>query len=85
MIETLQNDLLKNSEKLIFGTDRVLKLLRNDKLLRVYLSRNCNVNVKQDIQLLGKGVEVVELEYVNSEVGTICKKPFSVSVVGLQR
>jgi len=85
MIETLQNDLLKNSEKLIFGTDRVLKLLRNDKLLRVYLSRNCNVNVKQDIQLLSKGVEVVELEYVNSEVGTICKKPFSVSVVGLQR
>ena len=85
MIEKLQSDLLKNYSKLVFGTDRVLKLLRNDKLSRVYLSRNCNESVKNDIKTISKDTEIIELEYVNSEVGTICKKPFSISIVGLQR
>jgi len=85
MIEKLQSDLLKNYSKLVFGTDRVLKLLRNDKLSRVYLSRNCKDNVRNDIKTISKDTEIIELEYVNSEVGTICKKPFPISVVGLQR
>ena len=76
---------MKNPGKLIFGTDRVLKLLRNDKLSRIYLSKNCNQEVKNDLRILSKKIEVVELEQLNSEVGTICKKPFSISMVGLQR
>ena len=44
-MENLQQDLLKNSKRLVFGTDRSLKLLKNDKLEKIYLANNCNESV----------------------------------------
>ena len=49
-MEKLQQDLLKNAKKLVFGSDRNLKLLKNDKLERVYLAKNCNENVKNEVK-----------------------------------
>jgi len=82
---TLQDDLLKNANKLVFGTDRVLKLLRNDKIQRVYLAKNCKEDTRESVKNLAKNTEVIELDTINSEIGTICKKPFSISVVGLSK
>ncbi|MEK6848241.1 MAG: ribosomal L7Ae/L30e/S12e/Gadd45 family protein [Nanoarchaeota archaeon] len=84
-MEKLRNDLLENSKKLVFGTERNLKLLKNDRLKRIYLAGNCRDDVKKDIRHYGKGVEIIELNTANNEVGVICKKPFSISVIGLTK
>ncbi|MFC1740972.1 ribosomal L7Ae/L30e/S12e/Gadd45 family protein [Nanoarchaeota archaeon] len=72
-------------EKLIIGADRTLKGLRIGQFVKVYLASNCAAELKEDIdQLAGLGeVEVAEVPLVNTELGDLCKKPFSISVMGL--
>tara|TARA_Y100000310_G_scaffold270277_1_gene283980 strand:- start:4058 stop:4306 length:249 start_codon:yes stop_codon:yes gene_type:complete len=82
-MEKLQQDLLKNSKKLIFGSDRNLKLLKNDKLERLYLAKNCDEDVKEEVKRFK--AEIIDLDVVNSELGVICKKPFSISMIGLSK
>ena len=81
----LQEDLLKKASKLVFGSERSLKLLKNDKLERIYLAENCKEDLKEEIKRYGGKAEVIELDMPNGEIGTICKKPFSISVVGLNK
>ncbi|MBU2639268.1 MAG: ribosomal L7Ae/L30e/S12e/Gadd45 family protein [Nanoarchaeota archaeon] len=80
------SDALKG-KKLVFGTDRTLKLLRNDKIEKVFVSKNCNESIKKDIEHYAKlnKVKVIELDITNDEVGAFCKKPFSVSVLSLEK
>tara|TARA_Y100000034_G_scaffold107195_1_gene136517 strand:- start:246 stop:503 length:258 start_codon:yes stop_codon:yes gene_type:complete len=78
---------LKKTKKIIFGSERTLKLLRSDKLSKIFLSSNCPIKVKETIEKNAKTskVEIVDLEMKNNEVGVFCKKTFSVSVVGLEK
>ena len=82
-MENLQQDLLKNSKRLVFGTDRSLKLLKNDKLEKIYLANNCNEGVKEEIKRFK--IKIIELDVVNHELGVVCKKPFSISMIGLSK
>ena len=84
-MEKLQNDLLENSKKLVLGTEKNLKLLKNERLKRIYLASNCKEETRKDVSHYGKGVEVIELNTTNNETGVICKKPFSISVIGLTK
>jgi ribosomal protein L30E len=65
-----------------FGTEKTLKLLRNGKIKKVFISSNCSDPVKQTIKHYAKmnNIEVVQLELPNDEIGLACKKPFSISV-----
>lgn len=76
-------DALK-SEKIIFGEDRILKLLKLGKIKVVFLSNNIKKDVEDEIEHLAKlsKVEVVKLTIPNNEVGVICKKPFFISILG---
>jgi len=76
---------LAETKKLVIGTDRVLKLVRQGKLSRVFVSSNCPQKTRDDIAYYAKlaGAAVVELAYRNSELGTLCKKPFAISVLGV--
>jgi len=81
---------LKNaikSKKLIIGTEMTIKNLKLGKLAAVYLSKNCAENIKKDIQYYAKlaKVEVIQLPYANDELGVVCKKPFSISVLSLKQ
>ncbi|QQG38752.1 MAG: ribosomal L7Ae/L30e/S12e/Gadd45 family protein [Candidatus Woesearchaeota archaeon] len=72
------------NENIIIGTDRVIKGLKNNKIKKVFLASNCKKQTKEDIlhyAKLGK-IQVVELNIPNEEVGIVCKKPFSISVIG---
>lgn len=84
-MEKLQKDLLDNSEKLIFGTERNIKLLKNDRLKTIYIASNCIDNIREEIKLCKGKTEVVELDAANDEIGVVCKKPFSISVIGLTK
>ena len=75
---------LLKSKKLIIGTERTAKELKLGKLVKVYLSKNSPKSVRADLSHYGKlsSIEVVNLKYSNEEIGEICKKPFSISVLG---
>ncbi len=72
-------------KKAIIGTDRVIKGLKRGELVKVYLSVNCPSDVKESIEYYAKlsGAKIVKLKVPNDELGTLCKKPFSISVLGI--
>lgn len=84
-------DIIKEIKKLIeskkvrIGTEIAIKNMKLGKVERVYLSSNCPAEVKKTIEYYGKlgNVEIVTLEYPNDELGVICKKPFSISVLSV--
>lgn len=70
-------------EKLVIGTDRTLKMLKNEKLKKVFIVSNCSEDVKNEIKKYVEiaKIEVVELKIDNIELGAMCKKPFAISVL----
>jgi large subunit ribosomal protein L30e len=79
-------DALK-SKKIVFGSSRTIKLLINDKIKKVLIASNCKEDIKDEIKHIAKikNVEVVELDIKNNEIGVESKKPFSVSVLSLEK
>ena len=75
---------LKN-KKLLFGTDNALKALKLGKLSNVFISSNTPAEVIDDLEYYGKlsDAELVKLKLPNDELGTFCKKPFAISIIGL--
>ncbi len=70
----------------IIGTERTMKLLRQGKIKKIFLAANTNERVRGDIKHYSKidSVAVVELGINNEELGTLCRKPFSISVIGIK-
>ena len=82
-------DLKKELEdkRVIFGTKQSLKSLKDGLLSKVYLTRNCQPAVKEDI-IYNAGlvnVPVVMMKIDNEELGSLCKKHFFVSVLGVKK
>jgi large subunit ribosomal protein L30e len=72
-------------KRLVIGTARTAKLVRQGKLAKIYLSANCPPKLKSDLNKhcgLG-GIECQELSVANEELGVWCKKPFAISVIGV--
>jgi len=72
-------------KKAVIGTARSLKALKLGKVKKVFITSNCPASVKKDIKYYAKlsNVEVVQLKQPNDELGALCKKPFSISVISL--
>ena len=82
-IEEIKKQL--QSDKLIIGAEESIKALRNGKLAKAYLAVNTKEQIKEDLKRLAElsEVEVVELSIPNDELGTACKKPYPISVIGI--
>jgi len=76
---------LLTSKKLLLGKDEVLKNIRKGLVARVFIASNCPKETLDDLTNYGKmsGYELFETKLPNDELGTVCKKPFSVSVIGV--
>jgi large subunit ribosomal protein L30e len=72
-------------KKAIIGTDRTLKNLKMNKVKKVYISSNCDENVKDDLKHYCKlySIPLIELKENNEELGIVCKKPFAISVLSI--
>ncbi|MBI4452186.1 ribosomal L7Ae/L30e/S12e/Gadd45 family protein [Candidatus Woesearchaeota archaeon] len=70
---------------LILGTERSIRSLKLGKADKILLSANCPKRVEKDVSHYAglAGVEFQKLEYPNDELGVICKKPFSISVLAV--
>ncbi|MFH0875182.1 MAG: ribosomal L7Ae/L30e/S12e/Gadd45 family protein [archaeon] len=90
--ETISKELLEvkkvlKSKSLIIGTEKTFKELKAGKLSFVYLASNISDKVKKDIEHYTKfsDVKVMNLDIPNDELGVFCKKPFSISVMGIAK
>jgi len=73
------------SKKLILGKDEVLKNIRKNLMSKVFVASNCPDILMKDLQKYSKmsGFELFETKIPNDELGAVCKKPFSIVVLGL--
>ena len=73
--------------KLIIGAELTLKGLKKGNVTKVFLAVNTDLDTKDDVKTYASmnGVEVVELDVTNEELGTVCQKPFSISVLGVKK
>ncbi|MBI4151686.1 ribosomal L7Ae/L30e/S12e/Gadd45 family protein [Candidatus Woesearchaeota archaeon] len=71
---------------IVAGGARVLQFLKEGKLSKVYLARNCPSPLRSDVEHYARLAEVplVDLEITNEELGVVCKKNFFVSVLGVR-
>ena len=85
--KTTQRDLRKllTSNKLVIGSDRTLSLLRQNKLSAIILSSNCSEKIKAEIEHYSamQKLEIEHSKHNNEELGTICKKPFPISILSV--
>lgn len=72
-------------DKLVLGGERALKLLRDKVLVKVYFSSDVSDVARERISHLCDmlGVPFESLDKSGEEIGVICRKPFSISVVGV--
>ncbi|MEA2037140.1 MAG: ribosomal L7Ae/L30e/S12e/Gadd45 family protein [Nanoarchaeota archaeon] len=71
----------------IIGTERTLKNLKLNKISKIYMSSNCADTTKSAIEHYSKEnkVNVINLRYPNDELGVLCKKTFSISVLSVKK
>ena len=84
-LQEIKSNLKTNN--LIYGTKRALKLLKLNKVGKIYLSKNAPDAIEEDLNYYKKlvEVEVVRLDLPNDELGTFCKKTFPISVIAMLR
>lgn len=72
-------------KRIVAGTEQAVKLLRQGRLAKVYLSANCPAAAKEDLlrHCALAGIECQQLQVSNEELGVWCKKPFAISVIGV--
>ena len=70
-------------KKIVLGTDRTIKKLKRGEISKVFLASNCSKEIEEEIRYLSKinDVKVEKLKQPNEEIGLLCKKNFSVSVL----
>jgi len=74
-----------NSKKMLIGRNEVLKGIKKKLVSKVFFASNSPERLLSDLERY-KSVEPFELldtKLPNDELGTICKKPFSVSIIGI--
>jgi ribosomal protein L30E len=78
---------LIRDKRFIIGTQNTMKKLKSNKLERIWLSSNVPTDIKDDITKYSEmnNVAVAQLDIPNDELGVICKKQFSVSIVSLAK
>ena len=71
-------------KRIILGKDRTIKKLRRGDITKIFLASNCSNDDEEEIKHLAKiaNVKVEKLKKPNEEVGLLCKKIFSISVLG---
>lgn len=79
----IQN-LLKQG-RVIIGTERAVKGIKRGIFEKVLLSSSCPEDIKKDIEHYARlsKAEVINLKYSNEELGVVCKKPFSISLISI--
>ena len=73
------------TKNFIIGSDRGIKSLKLGRTEKVFLVSNCKEEVQEEVEKLAKlgNVEIIVLKQPNDELGILCKKPFSISMLSV--
>ena len=76
---------LLKAGNVIIGTEKSVKSLKLGRVQKILLSSNCPAGVEKNINYYAglNDAEIHKLEFPNDELGVICKKPFSISVLAV--
>jgi len=76
---------LLGTKKILIGEDEVLKNARKGTLAKVYCASNINKMTLGDLRRYSEisKFEVFDTKIPNDDLGTVCKKPFSISTIGV--
>ena len=69
---------------IVIGLKETIKGLKLKKISQVFICNNCPENIQGDLERYSKIAEI-KLEVLNQsneDLGVLCKKPFSISVLG---
>lgn len=71
--------------RILIGGKEVMKALKRAKINKVYLARNCPEKTRKEILYYANfnkiPVEMLTLD--NQQLGSLCRKPFGISVLGV--
>lgn len=87
MYTTDQLRKLIEEKKVIIGTTNAIKALKKDQLKRLVLASNASQTTKDQVSRYSQqtGVPLDELAVPNDELGVMCKKPFSIALLGIKK
>jgi large subunit ribosomal protein L30e len=87
MISTDQLRKLIEDKKVTIGTAATTRLLKADGIKRVLVAKNADQVTREAVGRYKAiaPIEVEELPVPNDELGVICKKPFSISIIGIKK
>tara|TARA_Y100000310_G_scaffold345672_1_gene468092 strand:- start:3705 stop:3974 length:270 start_codon:yes stop_codon:yes gene_type:complete len=76
---------LLEQKKVQIGTQVAIKNLSKGLVKKIFLAQNCPTNVVDDLTHMSKisKVDIVKLKVPNDELGVVCKKRFSISVLSV--
>ncbi|MBR9693432.1 hypothetical protein GOV07_05940 [Candidatus Woesearchaeota archaeon] len=77
---------LLGSEKLVIGSDRVVKAIKQGTVAKVILASNAPEDLREQLgryKGLGASFELADAGIPNDELGTLCKKPFSIAAIAI--
>lgn len=76
-----------NSEKIIIGYKRTLKSLKMGKVKLVILASNCPQNILDEIKRNANIAKVSVEKFKGNEIelGEICRKPFLISTLAIEK
>ena len=76
---------LLKEKNVVIGTERTIKNLKLGKVEKLIISSNCSEKTVEDITYYAglSNAETIKVDYSNEELGVICKKPFSISVLAV--
>ncbi|MGM5480488.1 MAG: ribosomal L7Ae/L30e/S12e/Gadd45 family protein [Nanobdellota archaeon] len=82
-MKELQQNL--NTGKLIIGTKRTMKKMKQSTIEKVFLADNCPLAIAQKVEEQARlnDVDVKRVQADCKELGIACKKPFFISVVSI--
>ncbi|MBI4145495.1 ribosomal L7Ae/L30e/S12e/Gadd45 family protein [Candidatus Woesearchaeota archaeon] len=78
---------LLDAGKLVVGTDRTMKHLKNGSAKKVFLSKNVSQETHADVERYARlgGVDVVHAQLTSDEFGALCRRPFGISVLSVAK
>jgi large subunit ribosomal protein L30e len=84
---TLEIKKLLEEGKLTMGSDETIKGLKRGNTKTVFTSRNVSATTSKDIEKYANigGAEVVSVDMTSDELGSICRKPFGISVLSVAK
>jgi large subunit ribosomal protein L30e len=75
------------SGKIVIGSKLVLEHVKKGTLERAFISTNIEENLRQDLVHYATmtNIPVIMTNIPRDELGTLCKKPFAISALGVTK